>query len=294
MRHVHTRCVPVLGAFVASVALLATACTPGGPAEANWKVKPATVQVVRQNSITTAGDRPYVIQIGFRSKLGVAGSSSTQIASQCTAGALPVPDAAPAGTTVAVPAGSADITFPSTQNLDVGDIVLQTAPFEIFGALTFVMNRNVLPFITSCAISDALGSLLVPVLEDALDVLIANSPVPPTQEQLIDLIVSNLGNFLSGVGSIIGSIIEGLGNPDAIVGVGVQLLLPTSGALTGLLDTAFSVASVFNPALANGFIPIPGLPSSVKIKVGSLSSSTSVFDFDGDAGHYVYTSTIGV
>ncbi|MFN8053539.1 MAG: hypothetical protein U0Q22_19025 [Acidimicrobiales bacterium] len=283
----------MIGAFI-SIAVVAVACTPGGPAPSDWKVKPSSISVIRQNSITTAGDRPYVIQIGFRSKLGVANSSDVQIASQCASGALPEPDAAPAGTTIAVPAGSADVTFPATQNLDVGDVLLQTAPFEIFGTLSFAMNRNVLPFITSCAITDALNSLLVPVLKDALNLLIATSPVPPTQEQLVNLIVSNLGNFLNGVGSIIGSIIEGLGNPDAIVGVGVQLLLPTSGAFTDLLNTAFGVASLFAPGLANGFIPISGLPSSVKIKVGSLSPSTTVFDFDGDAGHYALTSTISL
>jgi len=288
------RKVPLLGALVASIALFAGACTPGGPAANVWKVKPSSIEVVRQNSQVTAGDRPYVIQVGFRSKLGVAHSSSAQIASQCRSGALPQPDAAPTGTTVTVPAGSADVTFPQTQNLDIGDVVLQTAPFEIFGALSFVMNRNVLPFITSCAITDALESLLVPTLTDALDLLIAASPVPPTQDELINLIVSNLGNFLNAVGSLVASIIEGLGNPDAIVGVGVQLLLPTAGAFTDLLNTAFSIAGLFEPALANGFIPIPGLPSSIKIKVGPLAPSVSTFDFDGEAGHYVYTSSIGV
>jgi len=286
------RKVPMIGAFLASVALFAAACTPGGPAAITWKVEPATVHVVSQNS-TNAGDRPYVIQIGFRSKLGVANSSSAQIVSQCRSGALPGPDAAPAGSTVAIPAGTADVAFPNTQNLDIGDVLLQTAPFEIFGALTFVMNRNALPFITSCAVTDALQSALVPVLSQSLDLLIAASPVPPTQDQLVNLIVSNLGNFLSAAGSLIGAFIEGFGNPDAIIGVGVQLLLPTAGAFTDLLNTAFSIASLFDPSLAGGFIPVSGLPSSVKIRVGPLAPSTSVFDFDGTAGHYIYTSNIG-
>lgn len=282
-----------IGATFVVTALLAAACTVGGPAPADWKVKPSTIQVVRQNSFTTTGDRPYVIQVGFRSKLGVAGSSAASIASQCSSGALPPPDAAPVGTTITVPAGSADISFPNTQNLDIGDVLLNTAPFEIFGTLSFVLNRNVLPFITSCAMTDALNSLLVPVLKQSLDLLIAGSAVPPTQDQLISLIVDNLGNFLSAAGSLIATIIEGLGNPDAIIGVGVQLLLPTAGTFTDLLNTAFSIGGIFQPGLANGFIPISGLPSSVKVRVGSLLPSSAVFDLDGDAGHYVYTSTIG-
>ena len=283
---------PMIGALVVSIAMFSVACTPGGPAAVTWKVEPSTIKVVRQNSFN-AGDRPYVIQIGFRSKLGVANSSSAQIVSQCRSGALPGADAAPAGTTVAVPAGSADVAFPDTQNLDIGDVLLKTAPFEIFGALTFVMNRNAVPWITSCAVTDALQSALVPVLAQSLDLLIAASPVPPTQDELVNLIVSNLGNFLSAVGSLIGAYIEGFGNPDAIIGVGVQLLLPTAGAFTDLLNAAFSIASIFNPDLTGGFIPVSGLPSSVKIRVGPLAPSTSVFDFDGTAGHYVYTSNVG-
>src|SRR4051794_28410583 len=93
-------------AFVAAVAPIAAACTPSGPAPTTWKVKPSAIEVVRQNSFNV-GDRPYVVQIGFRSKLGVANSSATQIVSQCYSQRLPAADAAPAGTTVTVPAGSA-------------------------------------------------------------------------------------------------------------------------------------------------------------------------------------------
>ncbi len=285
------RKLPLIGALVAATALLAAACTPGGPPANNWKVKPVSIQVLRQEDFD-AGDEPYVIQVGFRSKLGVPGSSSASIASQCYGAALPAPDAAPNGTTVAIPAGSADLSFPMAQNLDIGDVLLNTAPLEIFGNLSFAMERD--GIFGGCAISDALGSALVPVLTDALNLLIANSPVPPTQDELINLIVANLGNFLSAVGSILGAIIEGLGNPDDIVGVGVSLLLPTAGTFTDLLNTAFAVAGIFTPGLETGFIPIDTLPSSVKIKVGSLIPSVTTFDFDGDAAHYVYTSSIGM
>jgi hypothetical protein len=286
------RKLPLAGVLVVATALLASACTPGGPAANNWKVKPGSIEVVRQEDFDP-GDEPYVIQIGFRSKLGVANSSSASIASQCYGGGLPALDAAPSGATVIVPPGTADLSFPLTQNLDIGDVLLNTAPLEIFGNLTFAMERDGI-FPEGCAISDALGTSLIPVLTQALNLLIAASPVPPTQEQLIDLIVSNLGNFLSTVGSLLGAIIEGLGNPDDIIGVGIQLLLPTAGAFTDLLNTAFALAGIFVPGLENGFIPIDTLPSSVKVKVGSLIPSTTTFDFDGDAAHYVYSSSIGM
>ena len=130
-----------IGALLVAVSLLGAACTVGGPAPTDWKVKPATIKVVTGEDMD-AGDEPYVIQVGFRSKLGVAGSTHVQVASQCRSGALPATDAAPNGTTVAVPAGSADVAFPQAQNLDIGDVLLGTAPLEIFGTLTFVMERD--------------------------------------------------------------------------------------------------------------------------------------------------------
>ena len=73
----------------------------------------------------------------------------------------------------------------------------------------------------------------------------------------------------------------------------MQLLLPTAGAFTDILNTAFAIGGIFQPGLEQGFIPISGLPSSVKIKVGSLVPSNATFDFQSDAAHYVYSSTIG-
>jgi hypothetical protein len=165
------------------------------------------------------GDEPYVMQLGFRSKIGVPDSSVVTFASQCYANKIPPTDAGANGVTLQVPAGSADILLPNVQNLDVGDLAQNNAPFEIIGSLTFVAESDRAAFFSSCAVSDALRSLLVPVLQDALNLLIAASPVPPTQEQLIALIVDNISNFVNGLGSIIASFIEGLGNPDDIIGV---------------------------------------------------------------------------
>ncbi|NLA34528.1 MAG: hypothetical protein GX868_02445 [Actinobacteria bacterium] len=275
----------MVGAVLALV-MLVTACTPEGPPPSTWRVKANSVQVVRQNNYSAAGDRPYTIQIGFRSKLGVANSSRVDVVSQCYNGKLPAPDAAPDGQTHTFPDGAADVVFPNTQNLDVGDLMLNTAPLEIFGVMTFAMNRNVHEWFNSCAMSDALGALLAPALRDALNMLIANSSTPPTQEALINLIIANLGNFMQGLGSFLMAQIEGLGNPDAIVGVGVNILVPTSGAFTGLLSTGLTVADWLLPEIDSGFVNLPALPPTLKVRIGPMAPSWWTYDFDGDAGHY--------
>jgi hypothetical protein len=280
------RVTPVV-VLVAVTATLAAACTPpSGPAPTTWKVKPVSVKVVNPED-SDFKDEPYAIQIGFRSKVGVAGSADAFIVSQCRSHALPANDAAPAGTTVAVPPGSADIVFPNAQNLDLGDVLLNLAPFEIFGSLSFAVERDGL-FPDSCAMTDALESLLVPVMKDALELLIAQSPVPPTQEQLIDLIVSNLGNFIQGLGSLIATFIEGLGNPDDIIGTAIQIHLPTKGAFSDLVNTGLAIAG-----LKNGELPIQGLPATMKIRIGQLLPSSASFDFSGGGYEWILNTAVG-
>lgn len=272
-------------ALIATLAVFASACTFPAPAERTWKVKPVSIQVVDKED-PDPGDEPYVIQLGFRSKLGVEESSSAFVVSQCRSGALPANDVGKPGTVVPVPAGSADVTFPAAQNLDVGDVLLGTAPLEIFGTLSFVMERDGV-FTGSCAVTDLLENVLVNTLSDALDLLIAGSDTPPTQDALIDLIVDNLGDFLSAVPGLIAAALEGLGNPDDILGVAAQIHLPTAGAFTDLLKFGLTIAG-----LDNGVIESEDLPSNLAVRVGSLTPSDATFTFDGPGYTHIFRSQI--
>jgi hypothetical protein len=275
-------------ALVIALAMVGGACA-APPAPAQWKIKPVSI-TVNDGEDNDGGDEPYVIQIGFRSKVGVPGSSATSISSQCYRNRVPATNAAPDGTTVLVPPDSADVTFDGVQNLEISDLAAGAIPFEVIGTLTFVMERDGL--FAGCAVSDALKNALLGVVRDALDLLIANSPVPPTTEELIDLIVANIGDFLAAAGSLIGAVLEGLGNPDDVIGVAAQIHLPTRGALTDLINGALDVAGFFSPGLENGFIPIDGLPSSFVIRVGTLSPSRADFRFTSPAADYSYRSEI--
>jgi hypothetical protein len=275
--------------FVMAAALVGGACA-APPVPTDWKVSPVSV-TVHDAEDEDGADEPYLIQVGFRSKVGVPGSSDATISSQCRNLALPATDAAPDGTTLAIPAGSADIAFPGVENLDVSDLAAGTTPFEVIGTLSFVMERDGL--FAGCAVTDALDNALLGVLEDALDLLIANSPVPPTTEELVDLIVANLGDFVAAAGSLIGAVLEGLGNPDDVIGVGAQIHLPTRGGLTDLVNGALDLAGLFAPGLEDGFIPIDGLPSTLQIRVGTLSNSSATFRFTTEVADYTYASAVG-
>lgn len=276
--------------LLAGISLVAAACTPpAGPAPTNWKVRPVSVTVVNPED-TDAGDEPYVIQVGFRSKLGVAGSTQVTVASQCRTGTLPATDVGRPGVTVPVPPGGADISFNNVTNLDVGDLALNYAPLEILGTLTFVAERDAI--FSSCAVTDLIDNSLTPILGDALELLIASQPIPPTQEQLIALITDNLGSLLGTIGGLIAAVLEGLGNPDDIIGVAAQIHLPTAGTLTGLLNSAFSLAGLFDADLGKGILPVDQLGTGVKIRVGSLTSSKVDIPLGIPGTEYVLRSSV--
>ncbi len=276
--------------LVVSMALVGAACVPSTPPPTEWKVKPVSI-TVHDGEDNDGGDEPYVIQVGFRSKVGVPGSSSTSIASQCRSRKLPSANAGTDGATVPVPVGSADISFSGAQTLDILDLAASTAPFEVLGTLSFVMERD--GIFEGCAMTDLFDNALRGVLRDALDLLIANSPTPPEPEDLINLLLANLEDFVYAAGSLIAAALEGLGNPDDVIGVAAQIHLPTRGGLTDLVNTGLAIGGIFSPGLENGFIPIEGLPSSLQIRVGTLSPSAANFRFTSPIADYSYKSIVG-
>ncbi len=271
--------------MIAVMAVLAASCTLPTPASHTWKVKPVSVKVIDQEDFDP-GDEPYVIQLGFRSKLGVPNSSSVSIVSQCPWG-LPATNVGTPGTVVPIPAGSADIVFPEAKNLNIGDVLLETAPLEIFGTISFVMERDVLT--TGCGWKDLITNVLPPIMVDALNLLIGEQALPPTQEQLIDLLVDNLGSLLAAIPGFLGIALEGaFSSPDDLLGMAVQIHLPTAGAFTDLLNLGLTLAG-----LNNGEIPIPDLPATIKFRIGKLLPSSASFDFVGPGYESIYTSSVG-
>ena len=83
-----------------------------------------------------------------------------------------------------------------------------------------------------------------------------------------------------------------MGNPDDVIGVAAQIHLPTRGGLTDLVNGALDLAGLFSPGLEDGFIPIDGLPSSLQIRVGTLSPSTTQFRFTSPGVDYSYRSSV--
>jgi hypothetical protein len=274
--------------LVAAISVMAASCTLPAPATRTWKVKAESVQVIDQEDFD-AGDEPYAIQVGFRSKLGVPNSAAAFVVSQCNSGAFPMPDpTSNVGTPgTVVPVGGADITFPEAQNLDIGDVLLETAPLEIFGTMSFVMERDVL--IGTCAWTETINAVLPGILRDSLNLLIGQSPIPPTEQQLVDLVVGLLDDFLAVIPGAIAIAVEGVGaSSDDLLGVALQIHLPTAGAFTNLLDLGLNLAGI-----DNGQLDIPDLPTTIKFRIGKLLPSSASFTFTDVGREHIFTSSVG-
>jgi hypothetical protein len=272
-----------------AASLVAAACTPPAPPKVTWKVKPAHIEVIDQDD-WDAGDEPYVIQMGFRSVYGKKNTSHSMVTSQCP-WTVPATNSVPAGTTHLIPDGAAAITFPEAQNLDIGDLLLNLAPFEIFGTLTVVMERDVV--LSSCEWSEVFRSMQ-PVINQVLNAALGTPNNAITQEELIDILVSNIMTFLNTAAHLIGTQLEGLlASPDDLIGMAMQIHLPTKGVLTDLINVGLSLAGI-----SNGQIPIEELtgtevPDNLKVRVGHLLPSAATFDFDMPSYHYKLKTYVG-
>ena len=170
---------------------------------------------------------------------------------------------------------------------------LKTAPLEIFGTISFAMERD--GVFSSCHVTDALNSALVGVIKDSIELLIANSPVPPTQDELISMIVSHIGDFLrAGLHILVGPA-RGAGRP----GRHRRHRGPDPPSDRRCVHVAAQRRPAASPGLASdaidgqGNLTIDGLASKVKIKIGNLLPSTAVFDIDNPGGaHYILTTAV--
>ena len=275
----------IAATLVTALSVLAASCTLPTPASRTWKVKAVSVEIVDQSDFD-AGDEPYAIQLGFRSKLGVPNSADAFVVSQCNSGAFPMPTTNVGTPGATVPLGGADIVFPEAKNLDIGDVLLQTAPLEIFGTMSFIMERDVL--IGTCAWTETINASLRGILRDSLNLLVGEAAIPPTEQQLIDLVVGILDDFLALIPGAIAISVEGVGaSPDDLLGVALQIHLPTAGTFTSLLDLGLTLAGI-----DNGILDIPDLPPTIGFRIGKLLPSSATFNFVGPDYELNYNSAV--
>ena len=268
------------------VTALAASCTPPtipAPPSENFRLTAVTHHNLNQNEFTTVInelDEPYLLQVGFSVKLGVPGSATTFSVEDypheiCQSGdGIPQPGILHADhhgpTSCAVPTAQGRVSLPPVQRLDVIDVLAQTAPLQIEGAVTIAMEEDQLipigPLTQLHAIEDALKT----ILNDT----VAAGTVPTTQDALRDLIRSVIGDALQFIGGQALSFLGGFGNRDDRIGVGATFLVGARGTL----------ANILRPLLGNVAVATTVAGTSLKARSGVLEPQTFSLDYHADSG----------
>jgi hypothetical protein len=248
----------MLSGIVASTALLATACPPpASSTPVTWTFKATQVTVndsqdeVRDpifgtciNFIGGCSDEPYIINVNFRTKIGVPNSTQTFISGGRGNG----PGGVGAGSTVALTgAQQSTATFSNVIGLDVLDLADSNNHLEVLGTYSFVLEEDEIG-VGSAATGTAA------VLKDALNATLAAGTLPSDASLILDLILDNIG---SAFGIVAGNLPTfGLG--DDVMGGGMFIGIAAKGGLADIINS--SIASTPFPSIS---IPVVELPPDI-------------------------------
>lgn len=273
-------------ALVAATVTLAltSACVPEtapAPAAERFRVNATTFRNLNQNEFTAfvnETDEPYVLQLGFSVKLGVANSATVFTVEDypneiCKSGdGKPQAGLArdhPGPTSCTVPSAQGRVDLPDVRRLDVVDVLTNTAPLQIQGGLTVAMEADGLfnggPGVQLNAIRDG--------LRDILNDTIAAGTVPSTGPQIRDLVKDLIGDALQFFGGRALDFISGFGNSDDRIGFGFSVFVGAKGTLADLLRPVLG-GVVIDTTLGN---------DSLRARTGVLEPQNYSLDYHGDA-----------
>lgn len=272
-------------AALVTTATLAVACVPPAttpPPTELFRVSATTFHNVHQNEFTAVlneTDEPYVLQLGFSVKLGVANSASVFTVEDypneiCKSGdGIPQPGLLnkdhPGPTSCTVPAAQGRVDLPGVQRLDVADVIAKTAPLQVQGVLTIAMEADGLfnggPGVQLNAVRDG--------LRDILNSTLAAGTVPSTGPAIRDLVKSLIGNALQFLGGRALDFITGFGNSDDRIGFGISVFVGAKGTLADLLRPVLGAVAI-DTALGN---------DSLRGRTAVLEPQTYSLDYHGDA-----------
>jgi hypothetical protein len=288
--------VAVVGLF--SLAAVGAACTPpvyGGPPTSNFTFRATSVTVNSVNddwNITCFcyKDEPRVLNIGFRVKMGVPNSASSQV----SVGDNPWPGVFQQG----LGAGQSHsftssqqgiVTFNAVNMPDLADLA-QGAALEIVGVWAWkVEDDGIL-----AANVNNIANAIAPAIVSALNSTLALATVPSDANQIVSAILAAIGNL--GFFNLFATVFTGLMNnlnilSDDVTGSAMYVGVGASGTLGSIIN---SLEANF-PAIAIPSLIVP--PDIGGGRIFSLSSAprnfSNNFTNPGVDGQHTYNYTFG-
>lgn len=267
--------------MLAVMGLAASCAPPPAPAAQTWTFRGTQVTVNKSQDETCVlicvnrEDEPYLINIGFRVKIGVPGSAQTQVANARSSAHQNVPAG---GVRALNGAQQATITWNNLRPLDLFDLANPENKLEVVGVYSWASEED---FVGNGVAADATAS----VLRDALNATLAKGALPSDASMILDLI---LDNIFSALGLLAQNIpLFGLG--DDVLGGGLFIGVGATGTLGDIINTA--IANV-PPITFN--IPIVDLPPDIQgggffVTTGAVGSGKNFTQsYSGSGGRHTY------
>ena len=287
MHRTRSRLVGLVG-VLGVMALAASCAPPPAPSAQTWTFRGTNVTVndsqdeVRDPlfgaciSLAGCSDEPYLINIGFRVKIGVAGSAQTQVVNARSSAPQDVCEGCSRTLTGAQ---QATVTWADHRPLDIIDLANSANALEVVGVYSWAAEEDQIGLgVAANATAD--------VLRDALNSTLAAGDLPSDASMIFDLI---LDNILGALG-LLAQNIPLLGLGDDVLGGGLFIGIGAKGTLGGIIEDSIGSA----PPLTFD-IPIVSLPPDIQGGgffattggVGSGKNFTS--SYNGSGGRHTYT-----
>ena len=265
----------MLAGMLAATSLLATACPPpAAPALSNWTFKATKVTVNDSQdavydplfglciSLSGCSDEPYVLNVNFRVKIGVANSAQGFV----TGSRDNAVSSLGAGSSANLSGGQqATATFSGIQGLDIVDLLDSNNHLEVWGSYVWALEEDTVGLAT--AANDTAN-----ILKQALNNTLATAALPSDPNFIVNLIVDNLGKAIV----ILGSNIPLFGLGDDVLGGGIYVGIGAKGSLGDIINTAIGSTTI-------GPIAIPVVTVPPDINRGGLYSMTGAKTFAGQS-----------
>ncbi|MEI2699945.1 MAG: hypothetical protein V9E94_16995 [Microthrixaceae bacterium] len=280
-----TRSRLALAVAILSVMGLAAACAPSAPSSQSWTFRANSVTVndsqdevrglfgecIPLEVLNGCKDEPYTLNIGFRVKIGAAGSASTEVVNNRT----DAPENIPAGSTVTLTGNQQNaITWNNIKPLDVVDLASSSNKLEVVGVYSWASEED---FVGNGLAADSVAN----ILEDALNSTLAAGTLPNDVNDILAMILDHIGDALG----VLVQNIPLLGLGDDVLGGALYLGIGAKGGLADIINDA--TASTPPITLAIPLVELP--PDIVGGGFFTFKNSTNFTQsFSGAGGQHTY------
>jgi hypothetical protein len=263
--------------------LLAAACVPPPPTGQNWSFRGTSVTVNNSQDevcvllCVNSEDEPYLLQVAFRVRIGAPNSAQAWTVKGTA------PQDVPVGATRTFTGGqNATVTFGNVKALDTADLLDSNNKMEVFGTYTWAAEEDILDTLSGAANDTA------SILKNTLNATLAQSSLPTDPNDLVDLIVDNIGDAFT---LLLSNIIPTFGLADDTLGGAVYVGIGAKGGLGGLIDPILATTSFPSVPLLGDNLAPPKIVGGGFYSMTGERTFTRVFD--GADGRHTWNLRAG-